>query len=836
MATPSVSRVPPKPSANSPLTSTLKAYFIPFILFSASLVYQLIVIPRAFPPSHYDALGITPRSSIEEVNQAYEKLSSKWNSGVEVPSTIDFIKVRYAFELLTNHNWKRDYDLFSIDEQFHVIEKAKEQYAGRSISEITFPLLETIPFGPEDHAVDVINSENFLSKLETDKALLIQVEYMWQTVTLLDGVANTGVIDLADVQLATYLAEKRPGIPALVAFSPGCRSFRCMSRHEGELSIDSVTDWVATSILSLPRIRYYSKESMAQDFLLKSKPHKLGDGRGCGSPPSTLRLTMRLWWVMFRWFHTPWVMPRTMKDLMRRGSVGKQREKAEKTKHLKHGFDSINVVASIEFDRFLVLFNDKVKVIFFSQTGERATPFIRQAAKNYSAVATFAFVLWQEGESSLWWNMLGVESAPAIVFLKETGYVNSSLFVDIMEKNKHQVLPQLRSVTSKELGCDARGFSRAGKDTKIWYCVVLVGRYSLELNTMRETMRRVQETLSKDGELTAVDQDLSSAPALLALKQKRLTFTWLDGEAQKSYCFFYINSEDSYETCGPRDMIDTAQLFIVRYDRNGTEDVGKQPTNKFSALYNVESDPASQLVAKYNGSNKIEEIVQWISEIIKDGDSKDLPSFKSRTPELVPEDADSSWSSWTQGTVSPSGGLNHRVKSLLNKIHDYIDDPRVGPFLLLAALISFGSVWFKRSQVAQSSKPNHSSQKSKEPEHLDHQTSEPDQSNQPNAKDVTMRKRRTRPRNDLVPPSMTDVDPKDAYQVEFSDSDTGPLFLLISGFVLLEMRVLLDFRRLLFRRFCPALLLLHRTPPSNTGGTSAVGIVKGRRLDFSATA
>lgn len=31
------------------------------------------------------------------------------------------------------------------------------------------------------------------------------------SVTLLDGVANTGVIDLADVQLATYLAEKRSG-------------------------------------------------------------------------------------------------------------------------------------------------------------------------------------------------------------------------------------------------------------------------------------------------------------------------------------------------------------------------------------------------------------------------------------------------------------------------------------------------------------------------------------------------------------------------------------------------------------------------------------------------
>lgn len=178
---------------------------------------------------------------------------------------------------------------------------------------------------------------------------------------------------------------------------------------------------------------------------------------------------------------------------------------------------------------------------------------------------------------------------------------------------------------------------------------------------------------------------------------------------------------------------------------------------------------------------------------------------KAQTPELVPEDADSSWSSWSEGTINSRRGFIHRVKGFINKVHDYSGDPRVGPFLLLAALISFGSVWFKRSQVAQSSEPDHSSQKSNEPERLDQQTREPGQSNLPNAKvvistfslflrrfiltsleidldpfhlfmslqDATTRKRRTRPRNDLVPPSMTDVDPKDAYQVEFSDSDTG---------------------------------------------------------------
>lgn len=45
-----------------------------------------------------------------------------------------------------------------------------------------------------------------------------------------------------------------------------------------------------------------------------------------------------------------------------------------------------------------------MKVIVFSRTGQRATPFLRQAAKNYWAHASFAFVLWQEEDSSVWWN------------------------------------------------------------------------------------------------------------------------------------------------------------------------------------------------------------------------------------------------------------------------------------------------------------------------------------------------------------------------------------------------------------------------------------------------
>lgn len=37
-----------------------------------------------------------------------------------------------------------------------------------------------------------------------------------------------------------------------------------------------------------------------------------------------------------------------------------------------------------------------------------------------------------------------------------------------------------------ELGCDPRGYSRAGYDTTIWYCAIALGRPSMELNRLRE--------------------------------------------------------------------------------------------------------------------------------------------------------------------------------------------------------------------------------------------------------------------------------------------------------------------------------------------------------------
>ncbi|GFZ03571.1 DNAJ heat shock N-terminal domain-containing protein [Actinidia rufa] len=425
-----------------------------------------------------------------------------WNSGIEVPPTIDFIK--------------------------HVFEKVKEQYAGASFTEIGLPLLEAASFDPGDHAFNTVTSGNFLSKFENAKALLLQVfsfgsnrceqfSNSWKKIVslfrmfcgcldkdmrnlgshsnrhrlvkvkaridaLLDGVVNTGMVELGEVQLATYLSEKtftgQPSfqngsivdaesgcgtlhepmeyeffknnivsctrtlhgtsecLPALrlaewlwVALtrriSPRCNSSKCLVRYDGELSVDAVTNWLATTILSLPRIPYYSKDSLLQLAFIAVSNDSTAFMLFCG-------LLLELMW---NYIHS-------------RNNV----------------------------------FWQKVDLIRF-----------------------------------------GVESAPAIVFLKEPG----------IKPVVYHELPQLRSVTSMELGCDACGYSRAGNETAIWYCVILAGRPSQELNKMRETVRRVQEILSNDDKLHTIDEDQPSAPSIVALKEKRLTFTWLDGEAQQ---------------------------------------------------------------------------------------------------------------------------------------------------------------------------------------------------------------------------------------------------------------------------------------------------------------
>ncbi|KNA20336.1 hypothetical protein SOVF_052980 [Spinacia oleracea] len=690
----------PKKPSESEIASLIKAYWIPATLFSLFFVFQLVFLPSAFPASHYDVIGVSRLSSIEEVKAAYDNLASKWNSGAELPTTNDFIKIRYAYELLTDPLWKRDYDLFGIDEHQDVLENILQYNSDKEYSLVNLPLL----VGPADSLdidFDSNSAGDFQSIVGGQRPRLIQVysngsnlckqfSRNWKKIgTLLGEIADTGVVELGEVKLASQLAEKkttgqlffRNGLPSLIAVPQGCKTSNCLVRYEGDLSVDAVTDWFAITILRLPRIPYYTKDTLVPRFLAKSSYHK-------------------------------------------------------------------------------------VKVLFFSDTGMRATPFMRQLARNYQDYASFACVLWREEEYTYWSSIYDVESAPATVFLRDPGTkplvvygaVNSSWFVDVMEDNKLHELPQLRTMTSMELGCDSRGYSRAGTNTKIWYCAIVVGRASPELNEMREVLRRAQQTLSEKSYPDAPYSDELEAHSATALKDKRLTLTWMDGEVQKNLCMFYIGGELSLDCCGPRRGIEDApQVVMVRYMRNDSIDDPKDQRSSTSLLDSLKEDvdPVSQLVARYNGSAEPLQIIEWISKNIKDGDSAKLPFYRTSTPELVSENPDPLWFVSGEKIVSTRDGIKHRLQRVITWCRDLSGDPRIGPLLLLGALLSFGGIWFRRSQPTPSN--------------------ESSQSQQTHTKKEIPKEWRNRRRPSAtsdVPPSMTDMEPKDACQVEFSDSDS----------------------------------------------------------------
>ncbi|KAL3637248.1 hypothetical protein CASFOL_019547 [Castilleja foliolosa] len=178
------------------------------------------------------------------------------------------------------------------------------------------------------------------------------------------------------------------------------------------------------------------------------------------------------------------------------------------------------------------------------------------------------------------------------------------------------------------------------------------------------------------------------------------------------YCFFNIHSEDSYETCGTRRGItDVAGLFIIRYERNNKNeslDTTKEANNILHAWYHTDYDPVSTLVAKYNGSSDTSEIIRWISQIIKDGDTREIPPFAN--PELVPEDAGQIWSHSSKKFVSTGKNMKQLASSFISLLSDYLGDPRIGPSLCLVALTSSGLVYLNKSRSTKSTIQNESNQ------------------------------------------------------------------------------------------------------------------------------
>ncbi|WVZ66790.1 hypothetical protein U9M48_015963 [Paspalum notatum var. saurae] len=652
------------------IPAAVRRYWLPILLFIAGFLFQVLVLPHRFPPTHYDVLGIERFAPVEQVVEAYERLSKEWLSERNHQPTADIIKIRYAYELLTHPTLKRDYDLFGLDEHMDVLGRVKEQYLKDHFLNIDLPLLKDSVVSLTDDSFNVLTHESFESAIAEEYPLIILlyskgsprcaqfIEYWKKIGTWLDGIARTAMVEVGDSQLAGYFTEKRfskqpffrNGLPTLVAYPANCRSPSCYTRYLGGLSVDSVVDWVATSVVGLPRILYYSKETLGSQFIGKSGHHKLYFSQVLENVP--LHFFAR--------------QPKSIRAMHRL--------------HLCYG---------------------------------------RKTNPRFGGTRTFS----------------------------------KAEFTEMMDEHKHQELQQLISDTSLELGCDARGHSRAGNDAAIWYCVIVTGRPGVELSKKRQILRKAQDQLrgAVDRSTTGnVDNPVEISSAVTALEDERLTFVWLDGEVQKQICAFYLATDYS-GACGPRgfgDDNDKPELFIVRFQRNATYEALKaeKKNNLVEALQGRNTD-ASQLVARYKGPDEIEEINKWISQIIKDGDTREIPYFTSKVPDLVPEETSKEWLRSTKSVRSAGKSLKENIGF---HFQYYLTDPRIGSALLMCGCISLGIIWFRNNRPTQSTRQEKAQ------------------------KDKTKRPRPKLSTSLFGEPSesIADVEPKDARQWEMTDSDS----------------------------------------------------------------
>ncbi|KAG0592049.1 hypothetical protein KC19_1G220600 [Ceratodon purpureus] len=593
-----------------------------FLVVALALMLNYLILCLHSPSSSkdlYQVLGVSETANATEINVAFTLLYQSLSTSMKTEPMFDtkerLVDLRHAHNILSDERRRREYDIFQVDVLQEAVQGAKEvmiktgnlEYEPlSSVSWDVQPEMVSYPsqysqFLSETQSLTSQNFDKLVLESEDVWVILLYSETSidsndltkgWSVVAeLLSGVAKVGRVEIGELPLSVSLAQKTlytkqprfmSGLPEVVVVTSECLRFDCVTRYRGLKTVHAVTEWIATSVLKLPQIFYPRSKSLINDVIHGGEPHK-------------------------------------------------------------------------------------VKVLVFSYDGRSRAPlYIRQAAKKYHEHALFAMVVWEEHKAAFREFLRDPDlEMPELVILKDPGLkpvvyqgpLNSLKLERLMEEHKTFVLPQLRSISSEALGCDARGNSLAGNDTRVWYCVIVAGRTGRLLSEMRGVMREVLQNLTQT-ELVADSTEMprQNLLAVEALRSRRLSLSWLDGEKQKDFCYFYLHSPTMFEACGPRrygEVDDLPKIFLIRYHRKPLtiEDLDRLEKEKALRAKNVwtsllsedNENVASQLVSKYNGSTDTGEIVQWISQMVYDGDHHELPGFGGGMPELVPEEKVTFW-------------------------------------------------------------------------------------------------------------------------------------------------------------------------------------------------
>ncbi|KAH0451753.1 hypothetical protein IEQ34_019052 [Dendrobium chrysotoxum] len=82
--------------------AVVKRYSVPLVLFALGLFFQLVVLPSSYPTSHYDVLRVKRLAPVEEIEEAYNKISSKCPSDSSVALNIERCGSPPSFDFAKN--------------------------------------------------------------------------------------------------------------------------------------------------------------------------------------------------------------------------------------------------------------------------------------------------------------------------------------------------------------------------------------------------------------------------------------------------------------------------------------------------------------------------------------------------------------------------------------------------------------------------------------------------------------------------------------------------------------------------------------------------------------
>ncbi|GLI62642.1 hypothetical protein VaNZ11_005308 [Volvox africanus] len=477
----------------------------------AAFACLLVPFTYGYGKDPYKILGVQRGADDAAIKKAYKKLALMYHPDKNPKGQAKFIEVQQAYEILSDVDKKRQYDLGGGDESYNRHQQEQESSSSRHQYQYQYQYYQQQQHfyqqqqqqEQEQHERALPSNTSFLTisnfrslVIYGGRPWLIMVysesssaccdfapawESLWRTL----GGAHPGAgnKDGASVGLGRiharfqrsliHLIARSGGpisgvlmdkeLPVLLAVPHGCSEASCFVRYRGPLRLSALQDFVADRLLRLPKVPQLEPQALAS-FLRRASPYKVvvvAFGRGGGS-------------------------------------------------------------------------------------GSLALRFLADRQKNMLTVARGHIQADDSASAAAWQSALGLSSPPTsgqVVFLRGPGAVPRTVMVPPGKASElhqqiedqgllWQEIPPLRLATGASLGCLWGRAAAASGSSMIDTCVVAVGHRGPQMDKARRRLAVLGRHLADH----SAKRDPSISAAATAYMDGKLRLVWLDASTQWTLC------------------------------------------------------------------------------------------------------------------------------------------------------------------------------------------------------------------------------------------------------------------------------------------------------------